>query len=134
MSIISSAIVCALLSIVVSGGGVTGVGWGRGVQGEVHVPDGFEAVDARGCVSTVRRGEEGRGGGVLVAVDVARDLVLHAQRDTVKLPCHLRRVAALVQGRREGRGVLYVTMSLSVYGPQKNIVEDVRLDKSCAIL
>lgn len=38
----------------------------------------------------------------LVSLQVAGDLLLHSERNAFEGPCHLRRVAALVQRSREG--------------------------------
>ena len=43
---------------------------------------------------------------VLVALQIAVDLFLHAEGDTFQRPCHLGRVATLVERRRELREVI----------------------------
>ena len=58
---------------------------------------------------------------LLVALEVAIDLVLHAQWDTIKLPCHFRRVAALVQRGCESSRMLCKTPLSLAFSPASNI-------------
>lgn len=45
---------------------------------------------------------------VLVSLQVAGDLFLHSQRNAFEGPCHLRGVAALVEGGCEGGEVICI--------------------------
>ena len=71
--------------------------WGRDIRIDLYIPDRLQPVHAadtdehRVANNASRRKEHS-----LVALEVPRDLVLHAQRNAIELPCHLCRVAALV--------------------------------------